>query len=91
MAFAGTRGGARGEEGSRATAGFLVHLRRSTAFWRILSLVVVAAAAGIAIAIALWTSRIGHQARISRSITAPRARRASAPLSTRSPSRWRPR
>lgn len=44
-------------------------------WWRYEELAVVAAAAGIAIAIALWTSRIGHQARISRSITAPRVAR----------------
>ena len=44
-------------------------------WWRYEELVVVAAAAVVALVIALWTSRIGHQARIQRSIPAPRVSR----------------
>jgi uncharacterized protein (DUF58 family) len=44
-------------------------------WWHYEELVVAAAAAAVAVVIALWTSRIGHQAKITRSITAPRVAR----------------
>jgi uncharacterized protein (DUF58 family) len=44
-------------------------------WWRYQELTVVAVAAAVALVIALWASRIGHQARIQRSIPAPRVAR----------------
>lgn len=44
-------------------------------WWQYEELVVVAVAALIALVIALWTSRIGHQARIMRMLPAPRVAR----------------
>lgn len=43
--------------------------------WRYEELVVVAIAVGVLLAVALWASRIGHQARTSRLIAAPRVAR----------------
>jgi uncharacterized protein (DUF58 family) len=44
-------------------------------WWRYEELIAVAAAAGVALAAALWSSRVKHGARVTRSITAPRVAR----------------
>ena len=44
-------------------------------WWHYEELIILAVAALIAVLIALWTSRIGHQARIHRSVVAPRVAR----------------